>query len=311
MPRSELPRRDAEAVARSYVPGEGAVSIERLGSGLVNESYRVARAGRHYSLRIPLPRGEDLGLDRAWECRVLARAAAAGVAPVIERCDPLEGILVMRWVDGRTWTPDEAREPASIPAVALLARRIHGLTIPEAPRRMSPADWVAYYRRALGRRGSGPGDGAGDLRRRQRREIETGFAVRCAALAALPSVPPVLCHSDLHAANLVAGEGGLTLLDWEYAHLSEAFWDLAGWSCNNDLAEEARHLLLSSYLGRTPRDEETERFEHLAWLYDYVCVLWSELFAARGGAEAGAVSVRARFLAERLYARSIHEERNL
>ncbi len=126
--------------------------------------------------------------------------------------------------------------------------------------------------------------------------------VRGAALGALPSVPSVLCHSDLHAANLVAGEGGLTLLDWEYAHLSEAFWDLAGWSCNNDLAEEARRLLLSSYLGRTPRDEETERLEHLAWLYDYVCVLWSELFAARGGAEAGAVSARARFLAERLYA---------
>ena len=96
----------------------------------------------------------------------------------------------------------------------------------------------------------------------------------------------MLCHSDLHAANLVSGEGGLMLLDWEYAHVSEAFWDLAGWSCNNDLAEESRRLLLASYLGRTPRDEETERLEHLAWLYDYVCVLWSELFAARGGAEA-------------------------
>jgi thiamine kinase-like enzyme len=131
-------------------------------------------------------------------------------------------------------------------------------------------------------------------------EIEKSLAVRGAALAALPSVPSVLCHSDLHAANLVAGEGGLKLLDWEYAHLSEAFWDLAGWSCNNDLAEEARRLLLLSYLGRTPRDEETERLEHLAWLYDYVCVLWSELFAARG--EARAVSARARFLAERLYA---------
>ena len=52
--------------------------------------------------------------------------------------------------------------------------------------------------------------------------------------------------------------------------------------------------------GRAPRDEERERLEHLAWLYDYVCVLWSELFAARGGTEAGTVLARARFLAERL-----------
>jgi thiamine kinase-like enzyme len=117
----------------------------------------------------------------------------------------------------------------------------------------------------------------------------------------LPGVPSVLCHSDLHAANVVAGEGGLKLLDWEYAHLTEAFWDLAAWSCNNDLAGEPRRLLLLSYLGRTPRDEETERLGHLAWLYDYVCLLWSELFAARGGSEARAVSARARLLAERLY----------
>ena len=47
--------------------------------------------------------------------------------------------------------------------------------------------------------------------------------------------PRVLCHSDLHAANLVATERGLVLLDWEYAHVSEALWDLAGWACNNDL----------------------------------------------------------------------------
>jgi thiamine kinase-like enzyme len=246
-----------------------------------------------------LPAEEDLGLDRAWECRVLARAVAAGIAPIIEHCEPLEGILVARWVDGSSWTGDEARQPANIRAMALLARRIHGLSIPGAARRMTPADWVAYYREALGRQGlRGPGDPGRPLRR----EIEKSLEVRSAALAALPGVPSVLCHSDLHTANLVAGEGGLKLLDWEYAHVSEALWDLAGWSCNNDLAEEARRLLLSSYLGRTPRDEETERLEHLAWLYDYVCVLWSALFAARGVSEARAVSGRARFLAERLHA---------
>lgn len=303
MPRSQFPRRDAEAIALAYVPGEGPVSIQRLGSGLVNESYRVTRAGRRYSLRVSWSVGEDLGLDRDWECRVLARAVAADIAPLIERCEPLEGVLVARWVDGRFWSAAEVREPASIQAIAALARHIHGLTLPDEPRRrMSPAQWVAYYREALRLRGSeGGAYPAGPLKR----EIETSLAARVAALAALPAVASVLCHSDLHAANLVVGEGGLRLLDWEYAHLSEAFWDLAGWSCNNDLAEEARRLLLSSYLGRAPRDEDIERLEHLAWLYDYVCVLWSGLFAARGVSEARAVSARARFLAERLHAERI------
>jgi thiamine kinase-like enzyme len=302
MPRSVIPPRDVEAIALSFVPGEGAVSIERLGSGLVNESYRVTRSGRRYALRAALPASEGLGVDRAWECRVLARAGAAGIAPLIERCEPSEGILVARWVDGHCWTKDEVREPANIRAMALLARRIHGLTIPEPPRRMNPADWVAYYREALGHQGA---EGAEDADRVPGLELEKSLEARGAALAALPSVPSVLCHSDLHAANLVAGEGGLKLLDWEYAHVSDAFWDLAGWSCNNDLAADARRLLLSSYLGRAPRGEETERLAHLAWIYDYVCVLWSRLYAARGVSEARSVAARARFLAERLHAQRL------
>jgi hypothetical protein len=82
--------------------------------------------------------------------------------------------------------------------------------------------------------------------------------------------------------------------------VSEPLWDLAGWSCNNDLSAEARGLLLASYLGRSPRGEESERLDLLAWLYDYVCVLWSELFAARGAAEGQTVAARARALVERL-----------
>jgi len=308
MPRSDLKRRDLETIACTYVPGAGALSIERLGSGLVNESYRVVRAGRHYSLRIPAPHGEDLGLDRVWECRVLARAAAAGIAPLIERCEPLEGVLVARWVDGPTWTRSQVREPANIRAVALLVRRIHGLTIPESPRRMSPASWIAYYRAALERRDgvtvntAAVNTAAAGTGVRPWPELEEALATRTAALAALPSAPAVLCHSDLHVANLVAGEGGPTLLDWEYAHVSEPLWDLAGWSCNNDLTAEARHLLLASYMGRRPRDEDAERLDHLAWIYDYVCVLWSELFAARGAAEGPGVAARAGALIERLRA---------
>src|SRR5579859_3448436 len=108
--------------AASLLPGEGPVTIERLGTGLVNQTYRVERAGRRYSLRIPAPNAEDLGVDRVWECRVLARAAASGIAPRIERCEPLAGVLVAHWVEGFPLSSEQAREPGNIRAVALLAR---------------------------------------------------------------------------------------------------------------------------------------------------------------------------------------------
>ncbi len=45
----------------------------------------------------------------------------------------------------------------------------------------------------------------------------------------------VVCHSDLHPMNLICGAESLILLDWEYAHVADPLWDLAGWSANNDL----------------------------------------------------------------------------
>jgi thiamine kinase len=291
---------EIERLARRYVPGEGAVAIERLGSGLVNESYRVARDGGVYSLRVPVTHAAALGLDRGWECRVLACAMAAGIAPIIECCEPLPGILVARWVEGRSWTLEQVRLPENIGKLAELARRIHALPVPQTARRMSPAAWIAGYQETLIRRGveanqllAGSGRHLIDLR--------PGLETRLAALAEPPAAAAALCHGDLHAQNLIAGGHGLVLLDWEYAHVSEPFWDLAGWIGNNDLGADSGGLLLASYLGRQPTAGENTRLKELVWVYDYVCLLWSELYLKLVAGPAGAsISARAQFLAARL-----------
>lgn len=286
----------AEETARQYVPGKGALSIERLGSGLVNESYRVAREGRVYALRVPTPGHLHLGLDREWECRVLACASAAGVGPAIERCEPEHGVLVARWVEGRAISPEEARRPLTTAALALLARRVHALAVPLPARILGPRDWIRRYRDALG--GAAPDAmpgwlvGRGDLHEAAERRLE--------ALDSLPQPPLVLCHSDLHAANLIEARTGLVLLDWEYAHVSEALWDLAGWSCNSDLDGQGRALLLASYLGRPAAAAEDERLERLTWLYDYVCVLWSAVYEATTTSPDGRIVARARHCIARL-----------
>jgi thiamine kinase len=275
----------AEEAARRYVPGVGAVSVERLGRGLVNESHRVVRDGRTYSLRMPAAESAAMGVDRDWECRVLALASAAGIAPLIERCEPRLGVLVAQWEEGRALRADEARRPDVSVQVAELMRRVHALPLPAGARELSPADWIAHYRHAL-KAGTDP----------LRAQVER----RLRALEALPRGPRVLCHSDLHPANLVATERGLVLLDWEYAHVSEALWDVAGWACNNDLEPAARAFLLASYLGRPGSGDEARRLEDLAWLYDYVCLLWSEMYRGAAGASDGRILERGRALAARL-----------
>ena len=64
-----------------HVPGEGAYEVQRIGSGLINETYRVLRGGTAYSLRLAATDCRELGADRPWESRVVKCAADVGLAP--------------------------------------------------------------------------------------------------------------------------------------------------------------------------------------------------------------------------------------
>ncbi|MEP6547757.1 MAG: phosphotransferase [Gammaproteobacteria bacterium] len=255
---------DLQRVAARHVPGTGQTHIQRLGGGLVNETYRVLRNDAAYALRVVAANPYDLGVDREWEARVLERAAAAHLAPVVEYFDPKAGILITRWEAGRSWSSAEVRLPANISRMAEFARRIHALPLPAPHRRMSPSTWIDYY--SIGAR-----QGAGA-------DLRAAAALQLAALAQLPTVPTVVCHSDLHPLNVIDRGASLILLDWEYAHASDPFWDLASWSACNDLEESLQHALLTDYLGRMPSGNECLRLRLLGWLYDYVCLLWSELY---------------------------------
>jgi len=211
-----------EHLAQRYIPGRGPVVIDPLGSGLVNRSYRVGREGRVFSLRLTAPRAGELGLDRQWECRVLRCAAAAQLAPAVERCEPRAGILVSRWAEGSVWTVEQASSADHLQTVALLARRVHALPLLERPRIASAARWMAFYRRSLERHDGGESLATVD---RARAGLDQAANFLVDALNEDPAPPLTLCHSDLHVQNLIITPHGAPLiLDWEYAHVSEPLW---------------------------------------------------------------------------------------
>jgi aminoglycoside phosphotransferase (APT) family kinase protein len=293
---------ELEILAQRHVPGEGEVQLQLLGTGLANETYRVLRGGSAYALRVAAnPR--SLGVDRQWEARVLENAAAADLAPPLVYCDPNLGILISPWVEGRQWNAEDVRRPLNVVRMADLIRRVHALALPAPARVMSPAGWIDYY-------AGGASHIAADLRGAAGEQL--------AGLAALPCTDPVMCHSDLHTLNLIDSGRSLILLDWEYAHAADPMWDLAAWSANNDLERELQHDLLAAYAGRLPTQAEQQRLRRLGWLYDYVCLLWSQLYLnlrsdgrQQGAAPEGealregeavreGVAARARLLAARL-----------
>ena len=279
-----------EELARRRLPGDGPVELQAFTAGPVNHTYRASRDGRQFSLRVPAPDSKDPGHERQWECRVLHAASAAGLAPPVVLCDPAAGVLVTAWVEGHTWSGADTLLEDNIDLMARLLRRVHALPIPQPARVLTPREWIARYAApAAQRSGTVPPRVAA---------LEAAAAVRLELLAATASGAPVLCHSDLHRLNLVVAEHA-TLLDWEYAHVADGFWDLAGWAANNDWRMVDATRLLTAYLGRPARAAEAHRLEAFMWLYDYVCVLWGELDSNRhdGGDE---FAVRAERLVERL-----------
>lgn len=277
-----------EALCEALVPGGGGVEIHQSGEGPVNQTFRVTREGRDYALRIAIADGSAIALNRRWETQVLKIAGDAQLAPALLFSDAERGVLLCEWLAGHSWSGVDLAEVASIERIGGLLRAVHGLPIPHPAHEMSPARWVAHYE-TMGAVPSKHRPAALD---------------RLNQLAALPAVPGVVCHGDLHRLNLLQTGESLRLLDWEYSHVSEAFWDLAGWCANGDFTEDAQRRLLAHYLGGPPNPTQWRRLRLLAWLYDYICLQWSSLYLSAGRQKPGSLppglAERAAFLDARL-----------
>ncbi len=280
---------EIEHLCRTVVPGAGSIALENLGAGLTSRTFRAVRDGVAYTLKVAAEQSPDLGLDLAWEVRVLERAAAAALAPSLVYCDLSGAVLLSRWAEGRSWASHEVSAPANLRKIAELLRRVHALAVPTPARAVTPLQWIETYAEALSRRTSILSDS----------ELRSAALTRARALAKLPGGAAVVCHSDLHAMNLIEEGDSLFLLDWEYAHVTDPLWDLAGWCANNDFEAELQRSLLTRYFGDAPNSDQWQRFRLLLALYDYVCLLWSQLFLGIRG-EAHGLAQRARLLDARL-----------
>jgi len=270
--------REVVRIARRSVPGRGTPQLSLLGKGLVHHTYRVDRDGHSFSMRLVTPPSRPAERRKtlqngAWVLRVLRLAADRTLAPPVVCADVEHGITVHSWVEGRAWPPSAVKTARNIDRFASLLRQVHALPVPLPARTSGPALWIRKYTaaiRALKPTAVPSLAGAADR--------------QLARLAVLPGLPGVVCHSDLHRLNVLEYRpsaqttAALLLLDWEYAHVSEPLWDLAGWSANNDFPDELKRRLLEAYLQRAPNEADWTRALLLGWLYDYVCLLWSEVY---------------------------------
>ena len=217
-------------------------TVTPLDGGITNRNFRVDLDGESFVARSPGKDTDLLGIDRHHELEAARRAADLGIGPVVVAFVEPDGSLITRFVEGG---PAEAldRSPQLDEAAALL-RRLH-----ESPSITPVFDWygvpVTYAATARARGVEVP----------EAFDRAMAVADRVGAAFAVEAEPACPCHNDLLPANFLArAEGGLCLLDWEYAGMNDRYFDLGNFAVNNELDADGEVALVEAYFGSmTPR----------------------------------------------------------
>jgi thiamine kinase-like enzyme len=237
------PKDNAAARVAALAIWRGRVTPELLAGGITNQNFKVQDAGRRYVVRV----GDDIlvhGVVRANELAASRAAYLAGLSPSVVHAEP--GILVLDFIEGRTFTPEDVRNPANLERLVEMVRRCHR-EIPNYLRGPAAMFWVFHvvrdYAHTLTEGKSRHAPRLADLLARAAR-LET---------AVMP-IDVVFGHNDLLAANFIDDGKRLWLVDWEYAGFNSPLFDLGGLASNSELSREQAEQALSLYFGRPVDD---------------------------------------------------------
>ena len=210
-------------------------SIEILAHGITNSNYVVDLGDERVVVRVPGNDTHLLGIDRTNEVVAGTLAAAIGVGPEVLATDEATGCIVFRFIDGRPVSTTELCEEPMLELFARTLRLVHHAGI--VPTIWNPYDVIREHRDVASARGvDAPFDVAFALSVLERIE------------RARPFRPAVLGHNDLLNANFLFDDR-LRIVDWEYAGMSDPFFDLANVSVNNGFPAPSEIALLRHYLG--------------------------------------------------------------
>lgn len=225
----------------------GRVNPLPLAGGITNQNFMVEDRGRRYVVRV----GNDIlihGVVRANELAASRAAYLAGLSPGVVHAEP--GILVLDFIEGRTFTPEDVRNPANLERLIEMIRRCHR-DIPRHLRGPAAMFWVFHVLR----------DYAHTLHEANSRHaaLLPELLARAARLeAAVGPIEVVFGHNDLLAANLIDDGRRLWLLDWEYAGFNSPLFDLGGLASNSEFSPDQADQALSLYFAR-PVDDQLRR----------------------------------------------------
>lgn len=213
-------------------------AVEPLPGGLTNVNLKVTLPDRTVVVRIAQPGSSLLAVDHGIEHVNSIAAFEAGVgAPVIDYL-PEEGLMVVGYVEGRTFTEDDLRSGGQLGRVAAACRQLH-----QGPRFVNDFDMFAIqsgYLSVVRDR---------DFRLPPRYLEFQAHVDRIRAAFAVRPDETVPCNNDLLAGNFIDDGTKIWLIDYEYSGNNEACFELGNIWSEADLSLDQLAELMTAYDG--------------------------------------------------------------
>ena len=240
------------------------VEPEPLGGGITNTNFIVDDRGERFVVRI----GDDIpihGVMRFNEIAAARAAHAAGISPEIVYS--ADGVFVMRFIEGQTFTEQEVREQQNLERIMPLIQACHN-EIPKHFQGPALVFWPFHVCRSY------------ILTAREGNSRMIDLLPRFLDISeelekTIGEIKLVFGHNDLLAANFIDDGKRLWLLDWDYAGYNAALFDLANLSSNNELSPEQEDWILETYYQQPVTDRLRRRLAAMKCVSLLRETLWS------------------------------------
>ncbi|MBW2593185.1 MAG: phosphotransferase family protein, partial [Deltaproteobacteria bacterium] len=215
-----------------------------LSGGITNYNFTVEENNEKFVVRI----GDDIPVHcilRANELAISIAAFKAGISPEVYHHEP--GVLVLRWVEGKTLTPTDIQSDKILVRILETIKRCHH-EIPRHLKGVSPLFWVFQVIR----------DYAGTLHSDKSRMAARlpELIDRSQTLESIVGPTELIFgHNDLLAANFIDTGDKMWLIDWDYGGFNSPLLDLGGLASNNELSRKQENWLLEAYFEKPVTDE--------------------------------------------------------
>ena len=243
----------------------GRTAVSDLSGGLTNRNVKVTTPEGVYVARLSSPESALLAIDRVNEHANSVAAAASGAAPDVIAYAPEVSVLVVRFVEGRTWSDDDILTPVNAPRIADSCRRLHS-----GPRFVNDFDMLRLQPQYLAlcqERDFRLPDRYLEFSH-HRAAIEEALGVRPVA-----SVP---CNNDLLAENFIWTGEKFRLIDYEYSGNNDPMFELGNIWSESNLSLAQLEELVGHYYG-TPLVNKVARARLHGLMSKYGWMLWASI----------------------------------